>query len=87
MLLKINFNRKSVSLPVSPPPLPPQPPPSIHVVVRVTELQFGTVTLGEHYERIAVEGNDYDPYTTLFARNKKMTTTASGLLGSTTTVG
>jgi divinyl chlorophyllide a 8-vinyl-reductase len=30
--------------------------------------KYGTMTLQEHYNRIAVEGNDYDPYTTMFAR-------------------
>jgi divinyl chlorophyllide a 8-vinyl-reductase len=30
--------------------------------------KYGTITLQEHYNRIAVEGNDYDPYTTMFAR-------------------
>ena len=32
------------------------------------EEKFGTVTLAQHYERIAREGNEYDPYTTLFAK-------------------
>ena len=27
-------------------------------------------TLREHYERIAKEGQDYDPYTTLFAKGR-----------------
>lgn len=44
--------------------------------------QFGTVTLGEHYKRIAVEGNDYDPYTTLFAGKKKPTGMVASLLGN-----
>lgn len=44
--------------------------------------KFGTVTLGEHYKRIAVEGNDYDPYTTLFAKNKLPTGMIAGVLGS-----
>lgn len=44
--------------------------------------QFGTVTLGEHYKRIAVEGNDYDPYTTLFAGKKKPTGMIASLLGN-----
>lgn len=30
--------------------------------------KYGTISLQEHYNRIAVEGNDYDPYTTMFAR-------------------
>lgn len=30
--------------------------------------KYGTITLQEHYNRIAVEGQDYDPYTTMFAR-------------------
>ena len=30
--------------------------------------KYGTITLQDHYNRIAVEGQDYDPYTTMFAR-------------------
>eukprot|EP00535_Pseudo-nitzschia_heimii_P004495 CAMPEP_0197175920 /NCGR_PEP_ID=MMETSP1423-20130617/1998_1 /TAXON_ID=476441 /ORGANISM="Pseudo-nitzschia heimii, Strain UNC1101" /LENGTH=372 /DNA_ID=CAMNT_0042625185 /DNA_START=119 /DNA_END=1237 /DNA_ORIENTATION=+ len=30
--------------------------------------KFGTTTLQEHYDRIAVEGQEYDPYTTMFAK-------------------
>lgn len=44
--------------------------------------QFGTVTLGEHYKRIAVEGNDYDPYTTLFASKKMPSAMIGNMLGS-----
>ncbi|KAJ1423534.1 3,8-divinyl protochlorophyllide a 8-vinyl reductase, putative chloroplast precursor [Ochromonadaceae sp. CCMP2298] len=33
--------------------------------------KFGTVTLRGHYERIAVEGQEYDPYTTMLAPKKK----------------
>lgn len=29
------------------------------------EAKFGAVTLRQHYERIAVEGQEYDPYTTI----------------------
>lgn len=42
----------------------------------------GTITLQEHYNRIAVEGQEYDPYTTMFAKapavkeEKKETTSA-----------
>jgi divinyl chlorophyllide a 8-vinyl-reductase len=32
------------------------------------EEKFGKITLREHYEKIAVEGQEYDPYTTMFAR-------------------
>lgn len=32
------------------------------------EEKYGTITLQEHYNRIAVEGQEYDPYTTMFAR-------------------
>lgn len=32
--------------------------------------KFGTVTLRQHYERIAVEGQEYDPYTTIGGRKK-----------------
>ncbi|CAN0502359.1 unnamed protein product [Ectocarpus sp. 12 AP-2014] len=44
--------------------------------------KFGTVTLGEHYKRIAVEGNDYDPYTTLFAGKKNPTSVIASLVGT-----
>ena len=30
--------------------------------------KFGTITLQEHYDRIAVEGQEYDPYTTMLHR-------------------
>ena len=30
--------------------------------------KFGTITLQEHYDKIAVEGQEYDPYTTMFAK-------------------
>ena len=33
--------------------------------------KFGSTTLRQHYERIAVEGQEYDPYTTMLASNKK----------------
>lgn len=33
--------------------------------------KFGTITLQEHYNRIAVEGQEYDPYTTMFAKAPK----------------
>ena len=29
--------------------------------------KFGTMTLQEHYDKIAVEGQEYDPYATMFA--------------------
>jgi divinyl chlorophyllide a 8-vinyl-reductase len=32
------------------------------------EEKYGTITLQDHYNRIAVEGQEYDPYTTMFAR-------------------
>lgn len=32
------------------------------------EEKFGTITLQEHYDRIAVEGQEYDPYTSMFAK-------------------
>jgi divinyl chlorophyllide a 8-vinyl-reductase len=31
------------------------------------EEKYGTITLQEHYNRIAAEGQDYDPYTTMFS--------------------
>lgn len=30
--------------------------------------KFGTMTLMEHYEKIAKDGQEYDPYTTMFAK-------------------
>lgn len=32
--------------------------------------KYGTITLQEHYNRIAQEGQEYDPYTTMFSRNR-----------------
>jgi divinyl chlorophyllide a 8-vinyl-reductase len=32
------------------------------------EEKFGTMTLQEHYNKIAVEGQEFDPYTTMFAK-------------------
>lgn len=32
------------------------------------EEKFGKISLREHYQKIAVEGQEYDPYTTMFAR-------------------
>ena len=32
------------------------------------EEKFGKITLQEHFNRIAVEGQEYDPYTTMFAK-------------------
>ena len=29
------------------------------------EAKYGSVTLRQHYSRIAVEGQEYDPYTTI----------------------
>ncbi|CAM9453431.1 unnamed protein product [Ascophyllum nodosum] len=43
-------------------------------------IYFGSVTLAEHYRRIAEEGNDYDPYTTLFAKKKLPTSMIASLL-------
>eukprot|EP00611_Tribonema_gayanum_P024103 TRINITY_DN522_c0_g2_i1.p1 TRINITY_DN522_c0_g2~~TRINITY_DN522_c0_g2_i1.p1 ORF type:complete len:143 (-),score=60.65 TRINITY_DN522_c0_g2_i1:121-549(-) len=33
--------------------------------------KFGTITLKQHYERIAREGQEYDPYTSMFAKPKQ----------------
>lgn len=33
--------------------------------------KFGTITLQDHYNKIAVEGQEYDPYTTMFASKPK----------------
>jgi divinyl chlorophyllide a 8-vinyl-reductase len=35
------------------------------------EEKYGKITLREHYERIAVEGQEYDPYTTMLAGKPK----------------
>lgn len=32
--------------------------------------KYGTTTLRQHYERIKVEGQEYDPYTTMLATKK-----------------
>lgn len=32
--------------------------------------KFGSITLEQHYKRIAVEGQEYDPYTTMLAKKK-----------------
>jgi divinyl chlorophyllide a 8-vinyl-reductase len=33
--------------------------------------QYGQITLREHFARIAKEGNEYDPYTTMFSSKKE----------------
>jgi divinyl chlorophyllide a 8-vinyl-reductase len=30
--------------------------------------KYGTITLQEHYDRIAVEGQEYDPYTSMYVQ-------------------
>jgi hypothetical protein len=35
--------------------------------------KFGTITLQEHYDRIAVEGQEYDPYTTMVSGDRVLT--------------
>ena len=30
--------------------------------------KFGQITLREHYSKVAVEGQEYDPYTSMFAK-------------------
>jgi divinyl chlorophyllide a 8-vinyl-reductase len=35
--------------------------------------KFGTISLQEHYNRIAMEGQEYDPYTSMFAMTKQVT--------------
>lgn len=32
--------------------------------------KYGQTTLRQHYERIAVEGQEYDPYTSVFGKAK-----------------
>lgn len=34
--------------------------------------RYGTTTLRQHYERVAREGQEYDPYTSVFGNKKKM---------------
>ena len=34
--------------------------------------KYGQTTLRQHYERISVEGQEYDPYTTMLAKKKWM---------------
>ena len=34
----------------------------------ISNEKFGKITLQEHFNRIAVEGQEYDPYTTMFAK-------------------
>ena len=34
--------------------------------------KYGKTTLRQHYERISVEGQEYDPYTTMLAKKKWM---------------
>ncbi len=46
------------------------------MVTTLPHEKYGTITLQEHYNRIAVEGNDYDPYTTMFARARGIDVTA-----------
>lgn len=38
--------------------------------------KFGTMTLKEHYVKIAVEGQEYDPYTTMFAKAPEQSSAA-----------
>ena len=33
-------------------------------------IRYGRTTLREHYARIAVEGQEYDPYTSMFGSKK-----------------
>lgn len=33
--------------------------------------KYGTISMMDHFKRIAVEGQEYDPYTTLFASKLK----------------
>jgi divinyl chlorophyllide a 8-vinyl-reductase len=35
------------------------------MVTEAPEEKFGTITLQEHFDRIAIEGQEYDPYTTM----------------------
>ena len=37
------------------------------------EEKFGTMTLMDHYQKIAKEGQEYDPYTTMFATKPQST--------------
>ena len=33
--------------------------------------KYGKITLRDHYEKVAVEGQEYDPYTSVFGRKKE----------------
>jgi divinyl chlorophyllide a 8-vinyl-reductase len=46
------------------------------MVTTLPNEKYGTITLQEHYNRIAIEGNDYDPYTTMFARARGIDVTS-----------
>jgi divinyl chlorophyllide a 8-vinyl-reductase len=35
------------------------------MLTEAPEEKFGTITLQEHFDRIAIEGQEYDPYTTV----------------------
>ena len=41
------------------------------MTLRPSLRRYGSTTLEEHYRKIAVEGQEYDPYTTLFASKKQ----------------
>mmetsp|Transcript_8282 Transcript_8282/g.34109 ORF Transcript_8282/g.34109 Transcript_8282/m.34109 type:complete len:125 (+) Transcript_8282:1047-1421(+) len=44
--------------------------------------KYGTVTLLEHYERVARDGQEYDPYTTVFGKlNSKKQPGEDNLVG------
>jgi divinyl chlorophyllide a 8-vinyl-reductase len=36
------------------------------MVTTVPEEMYGTISLQEHFDRIAAEGQEYDPYTTMY---------------------
>ena len=38
------------------------------MVTEKPEEMYGTITLQEHFNRIATQGQEYDPYTTMFAK-------------------
>ena len=41
------------------------------MTLRPSLRRYGSTTLEEHYRKIAVEGQEYDPYTTIFASKQQ----------------
>ena len=45
--------------------------------------RYGAMSLREHYENVAKNGQEYDPYTTVFAKNPLIKYRPSWLSGTT----